>query len=376
MRPKILIVSFTDLRRDPRVHRQIAALSELYTITTAGVCPNNNYHTKHIELKNHKRTLIYKIVRLIRLLFRRYETVYWNNKQVLEAYKKCNQGYDAIICNDVETLPLCVKIADGKVPLLADLHEYEPLHYNDQLLFRLFLTPFWDYICKKYLPKTNAVSTVCDGIAREYDKNYGTNCRIVYNAPAYENISPTPVDGGDIKIIHHGGINTSRHLENMIYLMKYLDEKYSLYLMFVNTDDVYYTKLKNLADNYPRVFFVDSVPMLDIVSEISKYDLGLCMLPAKNFNYKLALPNKIFEFIQARLGIVTWPSEEIAKIVKRNGLGIVSSTRSIPELADMLNRLSVDEIVEFKCNTHRTASMINSGHEGEKIRSMVSKMLG
>ena len=57
--------------------------------------------------------------------------------------------------------------------------------------------------------------------------------------------------------------------------------------------------------------------MHEIVDTIAEYDIGLFILSPINFNYYHALPNKLFEFIQARLAIAVSPSPEMARIVHR-----------------------------------------------------------
>ena len=49
-----------------------------------------------------------------------------------------------------------------------------------------------------------------------------------------------------------------------------------------------------------RVRIVPPVLSHEVVSFIHQYDMGIFILEPINFNYTHALPNKLFEFVQAR----------------------------------------------------------------------------
>lgn len=102
--------------------------------------------------------------------------------------------------------------------------------------------------------------------------------------------------------------------KKMIWLMDHLDDRFEMYLMLVPTDQDYLTELKKLAGNR-AVEFLPTVPTQQISTFINQFDLGLFIVEPVNFNYTHALPNKFFEFIQARLGIVIGPSPEMKRIV-------------------------------------------------------------
>ncbi len=53
--------------------------------------------------------------------------------------------------------------------------------------------------------------------------------------------------------------------------------------------------------------------MPEISDTISKYDIGLYMLQPNTFNQKWHCLIKFLNFIQARLAIAIWPSQEMVK---------------------------------------------------------------
>jgi hypothetical protein len=219
------------------------------------------------------------------------------------------------------------------------------------------------------------MTTVCQGIADEYEKNYGCKCTVITNAGFYEDLSAKPLLDGRVRMIHHGGVNPSRKIENMLELMNQLDERFRLDLMLVDNGSSYYRKLRALARDNDRVRFRDPVPMKDISRTINEYDIGLYLLPAGGFNNRMALPNKLFEFIQARLAIAIWPSPEMARIVREHGCGVVCEDYTVGSMAKCLNRLSSEDIMLFKERANEASAVLCAESNMETFNQLVDALL-
>ena len=88
-----------------------------------------------------------------------------------------------------------------------------------------------------------------------------------------------------------------------------------------------------------------------------------------------ALPNKFFEFIQARLAIAIGPSPEMARLVKQYNLGIVSQDFTPKSMAESLNSLTKEQIRQYKENANQTAKILNAEREGEKLLRILEEVL-
>jgi hypothetical protein len=146
--------------------------------------------------------------------------------------------------------------------------------------------------------------------------------------------------------------------------------------MLVNNRPRYAAKLERIAQEKPRINFIKPVPFLDIVSTLNKYDIGLFLLDPTAFNYRMALPNKLFEFIQARLVVAIWPSPEMARITEAYDLGVVSDQFSVEAAAGKLNALATEDIVRFKQNAHQAAGMFCAEKNQDKLIGIVAKLIG
>jgi hypothetical protein len=325
---RVLIISFSYLNRDPRVNRQIRYLKDDYHVIAAGAGHPHVDGVEYIELAWHEPSQPEKLRNHQRLMRRHYEDYYWRYPFVVDAVQKlANVKADVILANDIESLPFALKIA-GDTPVLFDAHEYSPLEFEDLLWFWALHRGYKYYLCRNYIPQATAMTTVCQGIANRYETDCGVTPEVVMNTPLYEELEPQPIggpeNGGRIRMIHHGGAMVSRKLELSIEMMRYLDDRFELYFMLMESNPAYLDRLKALAKRIGRTYFVPPVEMPEIPRESNQYDIGLFLLPPVNFNYRHALPNKLFEYIQSRLAIAIGPSPEMANIVKKHDLGVVA----------------------------------------------------
>lgn len=377
MKPNILIISFSKISSDPRVMRQIRLLKDLANVSVVGYGDPPEAVCNFISIARKNSNLIQKLFWILKLLLRIYESYYWSRPEIKGAQKKLNNNnlrYDLIIANDNSSLPLALKIGKN-IPVLADAHEYSPAEFDDKLLWRIIFSPYQHYLSKKYLPLAKGMITVCDGIADAYSKNYGVYPKVITNAPTYQDLLPSPIMAGQVRMVHHGAAIRSRHIEVMIDVMRYLDSRFTLDLMLVNSDSTYMSELKDLAISDSRIKFIPPVRMEDICKSINEYDVGIYLLPPLNFNHEYALPNKLFEFIQARLAIAIGPSPEMEKVVKQYKVGLVSSSFEPKELAGKLNELTDASLANLKKASHVAANELCFEHTAEVFIKQIKDLL-
>jgi glycosyltransferase involved in cell wall biosynthesis len=214
--------------------------------------------------------------------------------------------------------------------------------------------------------------TVCQGIAREYVKTYNISLpQIVYNAPPFQHLKPTTTQNSIIRLVHHGASLKGRRLESLIEMMAYLDDRYTLDFFLMPDGNGYLQQLKSLAKGDSRIKFNDPVAMQDLPKVCNQYDVGVYTLPPSNFNNLNALPNKIFEFIQARLALAIGPSPEMSQIVRDYNCGVVAKDYSAKALAEALLTLSQDNIANYKKNSALAAKVLCAENSSETILNLI-----
>ncbi|MCP5268567.1 MAG: glycosyltransferase [Zoogloeaceae bacterium] len=372
---KILIISFSVIHSDPRVMRQIRLLDNRYRITVAGFGRKPDAAVEFIDLTRPLSSLPSKVWWGIKLLLGFFESYYWNRVEVRSAQDKLNgQMFDLVVANDISALPLALRLA-AEHPVLMDAHEYSPREFDDKWMWRLLFGRYHHDLCRRYLPRAAGMVTVCQGIADEYARHYGVAPQVVHNAPLDQKLVPSPVQSGQIRLVHHGAAIRSRHLETMIEVMKYLDGRFSLDFMLVESDSAYMRDLRRHATADERIRFIPAVPMGEICSTLNKYDMGIYLLPPVNFNHEYALPNKFFEFIQARLAVAIGPSPEMARIVRTFGCGVVADSFDPSELAGVISKVSEGELVRYKAAADVAATEVNYETGGRVLLQKIERLL-
>lgn len=372
---KILIISFSFIHSDPRVMRQISLLQEDYELTVLGFGPKPQARVNFISISSRPAKLHVKIWWALKLLLGMSENYYWQHERTQLALANLgNVKVDLVIANDIASLPLALETASG-MPVLLDAHEYSPRELDDKFLWRILHGRLNHELCKRYIPKVSAMTTVCQGIADEYYKNYGQVSQVVHNAPLNKHLIPSPIQPNRIRLIHHGAAIRSRHLETMIEMMRFLDQRFTLDFMLMESDAAYMSKLRRLAAEDSRIRFIPVVPMNDICTVLNKYDVGVYLLPPVNFNHEHALPNKFFEFIQARLAVAIGPSPEMARLVKQFSFGVVAPSFEPAALAAVLSGITSTDLDQYKKAAAVAAQTCNYETSGNTLRSEVQRLL-
>lgn len=359
MKKSVLLLCFSPLRRDPRVLRQLKILSEEYSVSTCGFGPAPDGVDEHYEIPSTKSGWWPKELRYAGayLVSRNFGTFYRHEPRVRYVLENVPQGqFDIIIANDVNTVPLA-QLLKPRGGVHADLHEWEPRLPGNGLNWRIMGLPYSRWHLRR-VKEVASVTTVAHGLAQAYRRRYGISAEVVTNAADYFEASPGTV-GRPLRMVHSGGSNPSRRLDLMVDAMRGV-EGATLEFMLMPTGDGAVEALQEYAADVPNVTFRDPVPYNQLVETLSAYDVGLFLLPPTNYNYEMALPNKLFEYVQARLAIVISPSPEMARIVKEHELGLVAEDFSAEAFRTALESLTQESVQKFKENSHKAARELSS----------------
>ena len=360
----ILIVSLSPIASDPRVLRQISLLLPHCSVTVAGYSEYSHPEVKYIELQRPLRKLgIKRTINRIRTIFYVglgiHKSYYWRTlgNSTLLTNLQFDEPFDFVIANDFDSAPIALTIPSKRYVL--DAHEYTP----DENFFspsKVFFSRYKNWLCKEHIGRFDKVYTVSPGIARKYSEKYRVSPpEVLMNTPFYQSLNPSPTDASRVRLVHHGVAVRGRGIENIISLMDLLPNRFSLALYLVPTDEVFYSELVSMASGKVSVTFLKPVPTTEISRTINQYDIGIFLAPHLSTNHTNTLPNKFFEFIQARLMIAITPSLEMEKILNEFNLGVVFESFQLKEIAARLMQLDGSEISTFKTNSGLAAKELN-----------------
>ncbi|MGB7447540.1 MAG: glycosyltransferase family 1 protein [Ornithinimicrobium sp.] len=354
-RPRLLILAFTPLTEDARVLRQVDLFSGDYEITTLGYGPPPRAVTEHLRLPDsvvawHKPRAL--------LAARRYQTAYDHAPVVAAARGLLSSGrWDVVLANDVETAPLAMTL--GARGVHVDLHEYASRQNEDSWRWRMFVAGFNAWILRTWVTRATSVSTIGPALASQYGREFGLSVRVVPNAAPYVDRVPGPV-GGPLRLVHSGLARRSRRLEIMLDAVRATERPVALDLYLMPNDPAYLAELRARSADLPQVRWHDPVAPHQLNERLARADIGVFVLPPVTFNYRYTLPNKLFDFVQARLGVIVGPSPEMAGLVERHGLGLVLPDFSAHSLAAALDTLTAHDVSGYKRASHAVAAELSA----------------
>ncbi len=354
-RPSLLILAFSPLLSDARVLRQIRLLSEDYAITTVGYGDAPPGVVEHIRIPD-DIVAWHKDRRM--LIARRYQRVYDTMPVIRYLRSVLDPGrWDVVLADDVETVPLALTV--GAQGVHADLHEYASRQNEESWRWRWFVAPYQRWTVRRWVSKADSVTTVGAELAAEYRREFGIDARVVVNAAPYADRAPTPV-GSPLRLVHSGLARRNRSLEVMIDALRATTREVTLDLYLMPNDPAYLAELVEMAADLPQVRFHEPVSPGELGERLAQCDVGVFVLPPLTFNYRYTLPNKFFDFIQARLGIIVGPSPEMAGLIDRHGLGIVLDDFSADGLVAALDAITDEQVEAFKVASHRVADELSA----------------
>jgi glycosyltransferase involved in cell wall biosynthesis len=251
---------------------------------------------------------------------------------------------DLIIANDLDTL-IAAYLASRirKCQLLYDSHEL--FTQVPELIHRKRIQKIWKGIESMLVPKLKHAVTVSYPIAEIYRRLYGVRFGVVRNVPLKlarpeKQQLPAAYQGKQL-IIYQGALNVGRGLEMMIRTMHFLED---VIFIVAGSGDIE-MQLKELVKEEgleEKVEFKGRMMPGQLIPLTCSCDLGISLEEDLGLSYRYALPNKLFDYVQARIPVLCSALPEMAKIVETFGIGIATGERDPEKLAAII-RYMLDE---------------------------------
>ncbi|MFK4729865.1 glycosyltransferase family 1 protein [Agromyces mediolanus] len=369
--PRLLIVSFSTIVADARVLKQLRRLSPDYEVHTVGYGPKPDGVAGHIRVPD--EFAIWQYDRLA-VVLRRYERAYWSNRAVAFAVEALRGSrWDAVLANDVDAVGLALSL-DARAGVHADLHEYAPRQKEDVARWRRFVAPFVSWMCRRFVTRAASVTTVGQGIAEEYAAKYGIAAQVVTNAAPYSPLAPGDVHR-PIRLVHSGAALRDRNITAILDAVESTSAAVELALYLTPNDPGFLSELRSRAERSERITLHDPVPYDELSGRLNAYDVGIHILPPVNFNNRWALPNKFFDYVQARLGVIIGPSPEMARVLGEHGFGAVTAGFSAADLTEALDRLEPATVAEWKRAADASARTLSSEAQVEVWAEAIAALL-
>ena len=356
-RPRLLILSFSNISADARVLKQVKYFADRYEVTTYGYGPPPDPRVRHLRLDDAHGIRHW---RRLDLILRRFRLIYWGQPAIRQAKSDLAPlgRFDVILANDIDTIGLAIAL-NPVHGVHADIHEYAPRQNEELLVWRVFIAPYVRWMCRRFLPRAASMTTVGQGIVDEYRRVYGVEAGVVTNAAPYAELTARPV-GTPIRLVHSGASIRNRRLEVLVDAAAASTSDVTLDLYLMDNDPDYVAELRERGAASDRIRFPDPVPYQQLITRLNEYDVGIHVMAPTNFNNRWALPNKFFDYVQARLGLIIGPSPEMQSLLDAHGLGAVADGFGTAALTRVFDSLNADQMRVWKSHAATAAHALSS----------------
>lgn len=359
---KVLVSVFNNLSTDQRVEKVCRTLSENgFTIELIG----NNWG----GLPDLKRD--YPVSRIIlKSKILRYAYVEFQWKLYKELLKKADQ-HTILLSNDLDTLlPNYLVSKKLNLPLVYDSHEIftEMPSVNGR-----FTQNIWRSLESFIAPKLNFMMTASESYADWFHKTYGIERPVVVqNFPLK---SGNPQDYSIVNspkvIIYQGVINPSRGLDKLIPEMHKIENAE----LWIAGDGPKKKEFQELTKNLgldDKVKFIGKILPEKLREITQKADLGVSIEENNGLSYYFSMPNKISDYIQARIPVVVSDFPEMRKVADHFKAG--EKIRDYNELAQKIQLVLNNGKHSYKDALDHAASQLCWENEENRLLGLFGKI--
>ena len=364
MGKRIILFVSNDLVCDNRVHRIAVTLTNVgHEVTVIGrklpqslPLPDVPYKTKRMKFLFRKKFLFYAEMNIRYFFFLLF------------------YHYDIATANDLDTLLgvySATKLRRKKI--VYDSHEF--FTEVPELIEKPIKKSVWLSIERHIVPKLTHCMTVCNSIAEEYKRLYNINMCVVRNVPfrKTEDIIPAAVEFPSKNIIlYQGALNIGRGLELAIDSLEFLHDSC---LLIVGDGDKF-LEIQKYAQRkswHKRIIFIGKVPFSELPTYTTLASVGISLEEDLGKNYHFALPNKLFDYIQAGKPVVVSELPEMSQIVTDFKCGEVLKERTPQMLAHILEKILCDETKSYQKGSVRASEELCWEKESIKVEQLYNE---
>lgn len=329
---KILCTSFSNASFDQRMQKvctELASMDDVQCIwvsrkfKTNGSVINNQYHNNPISS-------VFSSGKLAYLFFN------------IQLFIQCMRYRpNCIYAVDLDTLlPAIIYKTLSGTKVIYDAHEY--FTELPEVVHRYWTQWIWRMVARLSIPRVDARITVGPILAEVFEKRYKRKFDVIRNVPYTQTELPTAQK--EKILIYQGAINVGRGLEALVESMV---STQGIHLIIAGTGDLE-LKIKQLVislEIQDRVTFtgVLTPPKLKQLTETAW--IGFNLLENSGLSYYYSLANKVFDYFQAGVPVITMDFPEYRRLFDEAPAGILIKQCTVEEIRSAIQTLSLDAIL-------------------------------
>lgn len=262
------------------------------------------------------------------------------------------------------------------------LYESRELYTELLSLKGRFLTQcIWKLLEKNLIRKADQVVAINHSIADELAKRYNINKPdVVMNVADITEIEPIDLRkkydlNRKFILIYQGILRPGQGIDR---ILKALSEMPEVGLVIVG-DGPYRSEIERLASELgvsDSIRFTGMIPPTELAAYTSGADAGLLLMEAGAMNNYLALPQKLFQYIESGVPPIVTNLPELRKVVETDKLGLVIDAEGSSRDRAVLKMFLEKEIQKAKENCLRIREKYSWQREGKRLMDIYRRLAG
>jgi len=301
------------------------------------------------------------------------------------------QRADCICAIDLDTILPCLfasKLKETK--RVYDAHEL--FCEMKEIVTRPSRYKMWKWIERFAVPKFQHGYTVCEPIAKEFEKMYGVRYEVVRNVPFQikSNIQNPESKDQEARnkgqgtsnhkpqtfFLYQGAVNEGRSFETLIPAMKQVDVPLHIY-----GDGNFMTQTKELiASNHlqEKVLLKGKLKPEELKNFTAEAYAGITLFENNGLSNYLSLANRFFDYIQAGIPQLCVDYPAYRQINEQFSIALLITDSTEENIAKGLNLLLSDDVLygQLKENCKKAATILNWQEEEKILIQFYKELLG
>lgn len=361
---RVIVSAFSNLYTDQRIEKVCQTLYEQgYQVELIGNDWNDArtierpYPVEKISLKS-------KTLRWAYLEF---------NFKLYKRLKKLADRNTILHANDLDALLPNYWVSHRlKIPFVYDSHE---LFTEMPSLNGRWTQKIWQGLEYYLMPKIVYMITTSHSYAQWFRKKYKKSPIVLQNFPRYSTTPPRQTLEKERNIIiYQGVINPSRGIDKAINAMQYIDNAV-LKIVGDGPKKYDYEKLVLSKGLENKVYFLGKLSPRELQKLTSTADVGLSIEENGGFSYLYSLPNKISDYIQARIPLVSSNFPEMSKIHQQYTVGEQITSHRPKVIAQAIQKILARGKEYYLSDLETAAQHLCWEREEPKLIELYNKVL-
>ncbi|MBL6865757.1 MAG: glycosyltransferase [Flavobacteriales bacterium] len=275
---------------------------------------------------------------------------------------------DAIWANDLDTLlPAFLASKWHGIPLIYDSHEF--FTEAAGLTGRPFQRGVWLRLEHWVYPRLKSVITVNDSIANAYEKRYPTALsvrpRVVRNMPLKREFQTEKVKWREelgipkdavFAVLQGAYLDKDRGVKEAVEALR---ANRAWHLVVVGAGAEFEWAMRQVSSCDGRLICLPKMPFEKLCTLTAAADFGFSLDRGVHGNYWFSLPNKLFDYIHARIPVVASPMPEVKKVVEDWQIGVVIDDHSPTAIGMAVDAVLQTPSVEWERRCSEASESLN-----------------